>query len=132
MARALILVLDSVGCGGAPDAAQFGDEGSNTLGHIADACANGAAEEGRSGPLSVPNLDRLGLGAAVRLASGHSAPGLDARQPRFHKVRIPRRATGKFRAYLFRSIGVTFLKPFRPSPPIKSRNLSGVQAFQEL
>jgi len=78
MARALILVLDSVGCGGAPDAAQFGDEGSNTLGHIADACANGAAEEGRSGPLSLPNLDRLGLGAAVRLASGHVAPGLDA------------------------------------------------------
>jgi len=78
MARALILVLDSVGCGGAPDAAQFGDEGSNTLGHIADACANGTAEEGRSGPLSLPNLDRLGLGAAIRLASGHAAPGLDA------------------------------------------------------
>lgn len=78
MARALILVLDSVGCGGAPDAAQFGDEGSNTLGHIADACASGAADEGRSGQLSLPNLDRLGLGAAVRLASGHSVPGLDA------------------------------------------------------
>ena len=78
MARALILVLDSVGCGGAPDAAQFGDEGSNTLGHIADACASGAAEEGRSGPLSLPNLDRLGLGASIRLASGHAAPGLDA------------------------------------------------------
>ncbi|MBL4873214.1 MAG: phosphopentomutase [Rhodobacteraceae bacterium] len=78
MARALILVLDSVGCGGAPDAAQFGDEGSNTLGHIADACANGAAEEGRSGPLSLPNLDNLGLGAALHLASGHVAPGLDA------------------------------------------------------
>jgi phosphopentomutase len=78
MARALILVLDSVGCGGAPDAAQFGDEGSNTLGHIADACASGAADEGRSGPLSLPNLDNLGLGAAVRLASGHAVPGLDA------------------------------------------------------
>jgi len=78
MARALILVLDSVGCGGAPDAAQFGDEGSNTLGHIADACANGQAEEGRSGPLKLPNLDQLGLGAAIRLASGHPAPGLDA------------------------------------------------------
>jgi phosphopentomutase len=78
MTRALILVLDSVGCGGAPDAAQFGDEGSNTLGHIADACAHGAAEDGRSGPLSLPNLDRLGLGAAIRLASGHAAPGLDA------------------------------------------------------
>ncbi len=78
MARALILVLDSVGCGGAPDAAQFGDEGSNTLGHIADACVNGTAEEGRTGPLSLPNLDNLGLGAAIRLASGHAAPGLNA------------------------------------------------------
>ncbi|OUS06803.1 phosphopentomutase [Rhodobacterales bacterium 52_120_T64] len=78
MARALILVLDSVGCGGAPDAAQFGDEGSNTLGHIADACANGTAEEGRSGALALPNLDRLGLGAAIRLASSHVAPGLNA------------------------------------------------------
>jgi phosphopentomutase len=78
MARAIILVLDSVGCGGAPDAAQFGDEGSNTLGHIADACASGAADEGRSGPLFLPNLDNLGLGAAIRLASGHKMPGLDA------------------------------------------------------
>lgn len=78
MARAIILVLDSVGCGGAPDAAQFGDEGSNTLGHIADACANGDAEEGRSGPLFLPNLDNLGLGASVRMASGHAMPGLDA------------------------------------------------------
>ena len=35
MPRAFLLVLDSVGCGGAPDAAAFGDEGANTLGHIA-------------------------------------------------------------------------------------------------
>jgi len=32
--RALLLVLDSVGCGHAPDAAAYGDEGANTLGHI--------------------------------------------------------------------------------------------------
>ncbi|QPH55114.1 phosphopentomutase [Pontivivens ytuae] len=76
MPRAFLLVLDSVGCGGAPDAAQFGDEGSNTLGHIAVACAEGRAEEGRSGLLHMPNLDALGLGAAVKLASGLDAPGL--------------------------------------------------------
>ncbi|MEM9270673.1 MAG: phosphopentomutase, partial [Pseudomonadota bacterium] len=74
MARAFLIVLDSVGCGGAPDAAAFGDEGANTLGHIAQACAAGAAEEGRSGPLNLPNLDRLGLGAAITLASGLEAP----------------------------------------------------------
>ena len=76
--RAFLIVMDSVGCGGAPDAAAFGDEGSNTLGHIAQACAEGRAEVGRTGPLRMPNLDRLGLGAAIRLASGASTPGLDA------------------------------------------------------
>ncbi|WP_299817168.1 phosphopentomutase [uncultured Jannaschia sp.] len=76
MSRAFLVVLDSVGCGGAPDATAFGDEGANTLGHIAAACAAGRAEEGRSGPLRLPNLDRLGLGAAIRLASGVATPGL--------------------------------------------------------
>ncbi|MCT8161542.1 phosphopentomutase [Pseudoruegeria sp. SHC-113] len=78
MARAFLVVLDSVGCGGAPDAADFGDAGSNTLAHIAQSCARGAAEEGRSGPLHLPNLDNLGLGAAIRLASGAETPGLTA------------------------------------------------------
>jgi phosphopentomutase len=78
MARVFLCVLDSVGCGGAPDAARYGDEGSNTLLHIAEACTTGNAEEGRSGSLKVPNLDALGLGAAIRLASGKAAPGLGA------------------------------------------------------
>lgn len=83
MARAFLIVMDSVGAGGAPDAGAFfnagqPDTGANTLGHIAEACAAGRAEEGRSGPLRMPNLDRLGLGAAVRLASGVSMPGFDA------------------------------------------------------
>lgn len=78
MARAFLVVLDSVGCGGAPDAADFGDHGANTLGHVIAACANGRAEDGRSGPLQVPVMDGLGLGAAVRLASGMATPGLTA------------------------------------------------------
>lgn len=78
MARAFLIVMDSVGCGGAPDAADFGDAGSNTLGHIAEACAAGRADVGRSGPLRMPHLDRLGLGAAIALASGLKAPGFDA------------------------------------------------------
>ena len=78
MPRAFLIVLDSVGCGGAPDAATFGDKGANTLGHIARECAAGRAETGRHGPLHLPNLDRLGLGAAIRLASGASTPGLTA------------------------------------------------------
>ena len=77
MSRIILCVLDSVGCGGAPDAATFGDEGANTLGHIVQACAEGRAETGRSGPLAVPNLERLGLGAAIRLASAIDLPGFD-------------------------------------------------------
>jgi len=70
MPRAALLVMDSAGCGGAPDAAEFGDEGANTLGHIALACAAGRAETRRSGALNVPHLAALGLGPAIRLASG--------------------------------------------------------------
>jgi phosphopentomutase len=84
MARAFLVVMDSVGIGGAPDADQFfnadvPDSGANTLAHIARECAAGRAEEGRSGPLHLPNMDGLGLGAAVRLASGAEAPGLTAK-----------------------------------------------------
>jgi len=83
MPRAFLVVLDSVGIGGAPDAGGYfngdlPDTGANTLGHIAAACAAGKAEEGRSGPLHLPNLDALGLGAALRLASGARGAGLDA------------------------------------------------------
>jgi len=78
MARAFLVVLDSVGAGGAPDAREFGDQGANTLGHIARECAAGRADVGRSGPLRLPALDGLGLGAAVKLASGMDAPGLGA------------------------------------------------------
>ena len=44
MRRAIVLVLDSFGIGSAPDAASFGDQGSDTLGHIAAACARGEAD----------------------------------------------------------------------------------------
>jgi phosphopentomutase len=63
--RAIIAVLDSFGIGSAPDAARFGDEGANTFGHIAEACAGGKL--GR-GPLVIPNLLSLGLGLAAHEA----------------------------------------------------------------
>lgn len=75
MARSFLIVLDSVGCGGAPDAKAFGDFGSNTLAHIAEKCAAGQAQEGRSGPLNLPNLASLGLWNAVEAASGVLAGG---------------------------------------------------------
>ena len=79
MTRAFLIVMDSVGIGGAPDAAAFGDEGANTLLHIAQSCAEGRADEGRSGPLMMPVLDGLGLGEAAKLACGEPVPGLSAR-----------------------------------------------------
>ena len=64
--RAFLIVMDSVGIGGAPDAADFGDAGANTVGHIARECFEGRGGVGRSGPLRMPHLAGLGLGAAVR------------------------------------------------------------------
>ena len=52
MKRAAIIILDGVGIGEAPDAAQYGDSGSDTLGNVARAC----------GGLRLPNLERFGLG----------------------------------------------------------------------
>lgn len=49
--RALLIILDSVGVGALPDAANYGDEGANTVGNIAKAV-----------PLHLPNLSKLGFG----------------------------------------------------------------------
>jgi phosphopentomutase len=83
MGRAIVIVLDSVGCGGAEDAATYGDEGADTLGHIVEACANGRGDrEGlRRGPLALPNLDRLGLGRAMAASSRRMPQGLGATEP---------------------------------------------------
>ncbi|MGK2946335.1 MAG: phosphopentomutase [Candidatus Malihini olakiniferum] len=78
MKRAFIMVLDSFGIGCSADAAHFGDAGSDTLGHIAQACANGKANQGRHGSLYLPNLTRLGLGKAAEASTGRFPIGLDA------------------------------------------------------
>src|SRR5437764_2545853 len=75
MPRAILLVLDSVGIGAAPDAAAYGDEGADTLGHIAEFRAR-TCGQGGGGPLALPHLVGLGLGEACRLATGRIPPGL--------------------------------------------------------
>ncbi|MEZ5591713.1 MAG: phosphopentomutase [Gammaproteobacteria bacterium] len=79
MARAIILVLDSLGIGGAPDASAYGDQGANTLGHIAAACAAGQCDlpGQRRGALQLPNFARLGMGAAAATATGEVPAGLE-------------------------------------------------------
>jgi phosphopentomutase len=73
MSRAFILLLDSFGLGALPDADKYGDTGANTFGHIAE----WAAKEGK--PMSLPNLERLGLAAAAHKASGEWAAGFEQR-----------------------------------------------------
>lgn len=78
MKRAVVLVLDSFGIGAAPDADRFGDEGADTLGHIAEhRAANGR-------PLALPNLAGLGLFHAHAACTGRPAAG----------VRLPRDVDG--------------------------------------
>ena len=74
MRRAFLFVLDSFGIGGAPDATAFGDAGSNTFAHIAEACSRGQADRAglRRGSLAIPNLVSLGLGHAASTSSGFS------------------------------------------------------------
>ena len=55
--RAIVLVLDACGVGALPDAALYGDEGTNTLGHLAEAV----------GGLELPTLASLGLGSILPL-----------------------------------------------------------------
>jgi phosphopentomutase len=62
-ARTILIVLDGAGCGELPDAAAYGDEGSNTLGHVA-----------ALGGLRVPNLAALGLGSIVALGGTRPTP----------------------------------------------------------
>jgi phosphopentomutase len=68
MARACIIVLDAVGAGELPDAAEYGDAGSSTLAHVAAAV----------GGLDLPNLRALGLGNVLPLAGCRHTAGLRA------------------------------------------------------
>ncbi|MFB6350691.1 MAG: phosphopentomutase, partial [Bradymonadaceae bacterium] len=78
--RAVFLVLDSVGIGEAPDAADFGDVGADTVGHIAESV------EG----FSMPNTQRLGFG---NIDHFDALPAVD--DPRANFGRIQEQAPGK-------------------------------------
>jgi phosphopentomutase len=78
-ARAVVIVLDSVGIGELPDAASYGDQGSNTLGNIAAAVG-----------LQVPTLRALGLDRVA--AIGGAAPSV---APRAALGRMAERSAGK-------------------------------------
>src|SRR6267142_3613105 len=78
--RAFLIVLDGVGMGALPDAADYGDEGSNTLLHVAEAV----------GGLKLPRLERLGLGRLLDL------PGVRAvSDPQGARARLAEASKGK-------------------------------------
>jgi phosphopentomutase len=78
--RAFLIVLDGVGIGALPDAADYGDEGSNTLLHVAEAV----------GGLDLPRLERLGLGRLLAL------PGVRAvADPQGARARLREASKGK-------------------------------------
>ena len=68
MPRACVIVVDGVGVGELPDAATYGDEGSNTLGNVAHV----------AGGLDLPNLEALGLGNVIELEGCPPQPGAPA------------------------------------------------------
>jgi phosphopentomutase len=74
-ARALVIVADACGVGALPDAASYGDEGTNTLAHVADAV----------GGLQLPTLARLGLGSILPL-NGVAPAGDPAIYGRLHPL----------------------------------------------
>ncbi len=79
MKRVFIMLLDSFGIGASADAEKFGDAGSNTLGHIAQFCAEGKGDNlHRQGKLAVPNLEKLGLGLAAKESCGTLPAGFNS------------------------------------------------------
>ncbi|GLP96950.1 phosphopentomutase [Paraferrimonas sedimenticola] len=80
MKRTIVLMMDSFGLGATEDAPKFGDTGANTFGSIAKACFEGRANEGREGPLKLPNLAKLGLANAAFESTGEWPAGFEREQ----------------------------------------------------
>ena len=108
--RAIILMMDSFGLGGAEDAAKFGDAGADTLGHIAAA----------RGGLKVPNL--AGLLPAPRRRRGRRKARKSIFPPntvlcaKSAAGKTPLPAIGKWRALRCSLSGVTLSRTIRLSP----------------
>lgn len=102
MKKVIVIVLDSAGIGELPDAHKYGDEGSNTLGHIAEAV------EG----FSLPNMEKLGLGC-IDGAKGFAA----AEHPIGSFGKMTERSAGKDTTTgHWELAGITLEKPFPVYP----------------
>lgn len=100
--RVFLVVMDSVGIGEAPDAAQFNDSGADTLGHIAE----------RMNGLDMPNMGNLGL------SNIREIPGISkADQPKAHYTTMAEASNGKdTMTGHWEIMGLYIDKPFRTFP----------------
>jgi phosphopentomutase len=100
--RVFLVILDGVGIGELPDASEYGDQGSNTLLHVAQA----------AGGLRLPHLERLGLGRLLEL------PGVrPVADPRAAIGRLAERSKGKDSTTgHWELAGVVLEKPFPTYP----------------
>ena len=113
--RALLIVLDGVGIGGAPDAAEYGDEGANTLGHIFEAMPD----------LVLPQLDSLGLSLLLERNS--------AQQPRAGYGRMQERSPGKDTTTgHWEMAGATLEKPFAIFESFPEKLVHGIEREAEV
>jgi len=113
--RCLLITLDGVGCGALPDADQFGDEGVNTLAHVAEA----------TGGLKLPNLGALGLGNILPLAGVPPAP---RPQAMFGKLREQSRGKDTTVGH-WELMGVVTKKPFPVYP--QGFPLEVIESFEQ-
>ena len=102
MKRAAIIVLDGLGIGRAPDQEGYGDAGSDTLGNVAEAV----------GGLSLPNLERLGLGACRALKGMARPPQPGAA----YGIALPRSPGKDSTTGHWEICGVLLKEPFRTYP----------------
>lgn len=103
MKRAAIIVLDGLGIGATPDQAQYGDQGSDTLGNVMRA---------GNGRLALPNLERLGLGCC-RPLTGLRRPD---RPQAAYGVALPRSAGKDSTTGHWEICGVVLERPFPTFP----------------
>lgn len=113
--RIHLVVMDSVGIGEAPDAKSFGDEGSDTLGHIAE----------RMGGLKMPNMEKLGL-SNIRPIKGISPVD----KPTAHFGKLQEASVGKdTMTGHWEIMGLNIDKPFKVYPDGFPQEL--IQALEE-
>ncbi|GED50518.1 phosphopentomutase [Carnobacterium maltaromaticum] len=112
--RVHLIVMDSVGIGEAPDAAAFGDVGSDTLGHIAEIAG-----------LTIPNLEKLGLGT-IRPLKGVSDQATSGYATKLEEVSVGKDTmTGHWEI-----MGLDIKTPFRVFPNgFPAELLEKIEAF---